>query len=260
MATLYSPKITNNGLITYIDFSNPKSSPQTGSSQVTVRNLVSASFLDWTTYGTGSNGTGSLLTANSLLTDGFVGRIYSQGAGNGTATFATAWSPNGFSGSTELTVELVFSSTDGNGNLFSRPWNGNGEYNYRATQTSLVIGVFSQSAFYGNSLSYANICDGTTQHMVWWMGSTQYGVYRNGQVYVAPTNHNVSGGGGGTPASGSLGFGTQIGSLYPYGQNWAGNTNYSTAGTYYLCRIYNRVLTPDEVTQNFNATRGRFGL
>jgi hypothetical protein len=32
------------------------------------------------------------------------------------------------------------------------------------------------------------------------------------------------------------------------------------SGKVYNSKIYNRVLTPDEVKQNFNATRGRYGI
>ena len=56
------------------------------------------------------------------------------------------------------------------------------------------------------------------------------------------------------------GFGTLFGSLYPYGEGWGGNTGFSVAGKYYVGRIYNRVLSATEVKQNFNATRGRYGI
>jgi hypothetical protein len=93
--------------------------------------------------------------------------------------------------------------------------------------------------------------------MVWWMNATQYGVYKNGQVYVAATNHGLSGGGG---SAGTGAFGTLFGSLYPYGEGWGGEPGFSIAGKYYVGRIYNKVLTATEVQQNFNAQRGRYGL
>jgi hypothetical protein len=89
------------------------------------------------------------------------------------------------------------------------------------------------------------------------MDATQYGVYRNGEVYVGATNHGLSGGGG---SAGTNAFGTLIGSLYPYGDGWGGNTGFSVSGDYYLFRMYNRVLSASEIRQNFNATRRRFGL
>ena len=94
--------------------------------------------------------------------------------------------------------------------------------------------------------------------MTWWMNATQYGVYQNGQVLVGANAHGLTGAGAPTYGSGSAG--TLIGSLYPYGQGWSGNSSFSIAGAFYLCRIYNRVLLDSEVLQNFNATRGRFGI
>jgi hypothetical protein len=48
--------------------------------------------------------------------------------------------------------------------------------------------------------------------------------------------------------------------LYPYGEGWAGNASFSTLGEMSICRVYNRVLTAEEISQNFNALRGRYGI
>jgi hypothetical protein len=93
--------------------------------------------------------------------------------------------------------------------------------------------------------------------MVWWMNATQYGVYKNGSVLVGATNHGLTGGGG---SSGTIDFGTLFGSLYPYGSSWGGNTGFSIGGKFYLARIYNRVLSANEIGQNFNLIRGRYGI
>jgi hypothetical protein len=162
-----------------------------------------------------------------------------------------AWSPNGVNGNSSLSIELIFNSIDTGGLLVSRPWNGSGQYNY--TMYDNGFGLHSNAA--GASLGYSSICTGQTTHMVWWMNATQYGVYKNGQVYVAATNHGLSGGGG---SAGSAAFGTLFGSLYPYGEGWGGEPGFSISGKYYLARIYNRVLTPAEVQQNFNALAERF--
>jgi hypothetical protein len=166
--------------------------------------------------------------------------------------YLSAWSPNGTNGNAAMTIEVVFKSSD-SGFVVSREWNGSGQYNYTMTDGS--FGLHAVSA--GASLGYSSICTGVNVHMVWWMNATQYGVYKNGQVYVGATNHGLSGSGG---SAGSQSGGTSFGTLYPYGEGWGGNTGFSIAGDYYIARMYNRVLTEAEVTQNFNATRGRFGL
>jgi hypothetical protein len=48
--------------------------------------------------------------------------------------------------------------------------------------------------------------------------------------------------------------------LYPYGEGWGGNTGFSIAGDLASYKAYNRQLSATEVAQNYNATKGRFGL
>jgi type I restriction-modification system DNA methylase subunit len=85
------------------------------------------------------------------------------------------------------------------------------------------------------------------------MNPTQYGVYRNGQTYVAATNHGLSGSGG---SAGTIDFGTLFGSLYPYGSGWGGEPGFSINGKFYQAKIYNRVLSAAEVQQNFPIKTG----
>jgi len=48
--------------------------------------------------------------------------------------------------------------------------------------------------------------------------------------------------------------------VYFYGEGWAGNTSHAFEGEVGAFRKYNKVLTAEEVLQNFNAMRGRFGI
>ena len=203
-----------------------------GNKTITPTNLNSTSYLD-----------------NTCITlDGNNQYLYTSGDG-----YWNAWSPDGTNGNTSMTIELIFNSSDTGGLLISRPWNGSGQYNY--TISNAGFGLHSNAS--GANLAYSSICTGATVHMVWWMNSTQYGVYKNGVEYVAATNHGLSGNGG---SAGSGTFGTLFGSLYPYGEGWGGNTGFSVAGKYYLAKIYNRALSAAEVAQNFNALRRRYSL
>ena len=168
------------------------------------------------------------------------------------ANYSSAWSPNGVNGNTSMTVEVVLKTSD-SGFIVSREWNGGGQYNYTMTNDS--FGLHANAT--GYSVGYSSIATGSPVHMVWWMTPSQMGVYRNGQVYVSATSHGLSGSGG---SSGSQSGGTSFGTLYPYGEGWGGNTGFSLAGDYYIARMYNRLLSASEVTQNFNAIRGRYGL
>ena len=185
---------------------------------------------------------------NAITLDGNNQYIYAYGD-----NYWNAWSQNGVNGNSELTIELIFNSSDTGGYIISRPWNGSGQYNYTMYNTGFGLHIGSSSA----AIGYSNICTGTTVHMVYWMSATQYGVYRNGEVYVSAQNHGLTGGGA---SSGTNNFGTLFGSLYPYGQGWGGNTGFSINGKFYHAKIYNRVLTANEIKQNFNATRGRYGV
>lgn len=48
-------------------------------------------------------------------------------------------------------------------------------------------------------------------------------------------------------------------SIGVYG-GYSGSRSYYYNGNLAICRVYNKVLTPEEIKQNYNATRGRFGL
>lgn len=189
----------------------------------------------------------SVMSDKAITLDGVAQYIYTSHN-----DYTNAWSPNGVDGNSAMTLELIFKSSD-SGYIISRPWNGSGQYNY-----TIQPGSFSlHSNTSGNSVNFTSISTGANVHMVYWMNATQFGVYKNGQVYVAATNHGLTGSGGSVSTNA---FGTLIGSLYPYGVGWGGSTGFSVSGDYYIFRMYNRVLTAAEVTQNFNATKGRFGL
>jgi len=82
----------------------------------------------------------------------------------------------------------------------------------------------------------------------------QFILYPSGQVVVKQNNVIMTPSGTDT-FSGTVSLGTSntIGAFYPNGGlAWGGNM--------YLFRVYNRALTDTELTQNFNAVKGRFGL
>jgi hypothetical protein len=61
-----------------------------------------------------------------------------------------------------------------------------------------------------------------------------------------------------TPLSGGTGFSSPTSPLY-LGQR-VGATSNRFAGKMGPIRLYSRALSADEVSQNFNAVRGRYGL
>ena len=242
MAVIYNTNTVSDSLITVLDFANSKCSPKTGTSVVALSD-ISGNGMNYQTQN------GCTVGSTGIVLDGNAGYIVTAV----TASYRNAWSANGAYGPSTMTMELVFNSSD-TGYIISRPWNGSGQYNYTLTQTN--FGLHSNTS--GTSISFSNICTGSNVHITVWMNATNFGYYINGGLGGSGSAaHGLTGGGG---SSGTGDNGTLIGSLYPYGQGWAGNTGFSVAGTYYLFRQYSRVLTASEVFQNFCATRQRFGL
>lgn len=142
------------------------------------------------------------------------------------------------------------------GFIISKPWNGQGEYNYKMALTSYYVG--GGSAFVETPLFYSSVDNGSWRHLVWWMSPTQLGYYFDGGSISGSTNHSTWT--GTIPPSGNSNFQTVLMSLYPYASGWGGNSSFSAYGDLAMVKIYDRVLTADEVKANYEATRGRFGL
>jgi hypothetical protein len=94
------------------------------------------------------------------------------------------------------------------------------------------------------------------------VGYTTSQIYRNQWVYVALSkpsdsaapSYYVNGGIVGT----SAGYTTAVGANTPYLLNNIGSSTWK--GNCSILQVYNRALTAAEVLQNFNATRGRYGI
>jgi hypothetical protein len=250
MATLYSPKIVTDGLVIALDAANVKSYPGSGTT-----------WIDLT-----GNGRNSTLTNGPTFGNTTVGNITFDGTNDyaslpGTLTSTVlGWTPLGSVGLSTMTIEMWFKTSDTSGYLYSKPWNGSGGYNITIDTTQIVIGPIH--------LNYANtsglvfnptLSDGKYHQLVCWLNPTSFGYYIDGGVNVGSKNHGFT-------SDNPTGLGTNtnengvIMSLYPYGQGWAGNTGMSTNGEISIFKIYNKILSTTDVLQNFNATRGRFGL
>ncbi len=136
--------------------------------------------------------------------------------------------------------------TESNGShILSKPWNANGEYNYRITynsdQTVTVILVGATSFSYTPTQTIPRrqwtlvTVTVTTAKLVT--------VYLNG-VAIGSTSHAIS---SWVPPSGNALTPLCIGTLYPYGDGWGGNTGFSLDGRIDDVRIYNQALSATEV-------------
>lgn len=167
-------------------------------------------------------------------------------------TTSAQWTPSG-GGLNNITLEVWIKTSDTSGYYLSRPWNGNGEYNYLTYNGGIQLVVGNQSY----SLSVPSFADNNWHQVVYWISPTQVGYYIDGNRLSGSNNHGIT---NNTPTSGNSSLTLNYMTLYPYGNGWGGNTGFSIAGDLAIAKIYNRVLSASEVLQNFTATRSRFGI
>jgi len=237
MGISYNPSIVTNGLVLCLDAGNAKSYPGSGTT--------------WTDLsGRGNNGT--------LVN----GPTYSSSNGgylsfDGVDDYVSVNISNFFTSySQQITMEswvyVPTSATWTNGsygNIFGRG-NFDGSHGLVRTTTDNQVGFYCRQI---QTVSFAEVQSlGTITRDTWyqlvgvWTGSgTQ--LYINGVLVDSD--------------SGSLGD-TENNVSFEIGRNIAfsgSNGNYFS-GNQTGCKIYNKALTASEIQQNFNATRGRFGI
>lgn len=249
----YLGNVVTQGLILDLDAAKIGSYPGTGSTWYDLSNRVNDSQIISASFTTGSSvdkalffSTGSMYVAvptNSLspINDTFL------------------WNPSGSIGSSEITIEIWFNSSQSlvpSTYVFSKPWNGSGEYNYyiRFNNTSSI----QMHVRLGNlvaSNATVPLLDNTWKQLVFWINPTNAGYYINGGQYSGSFTHGVS---GSLPPNGNGRQALTILSLYPY--PGGANPTFSLTGSLSNVKFYTRQLTSNEVQQNFNALRGRYGI
>jgi hypothetical protein len=137
------------------------------------------------------------------------------------------------------------------GNIICKPWNGSGQYNYCISATSGGnVGVSLVGATTWSTSAPSVLTSGTWSHLVATIDGTTKAVkiYKDG-VLVKSDTHNIS---NWTPSSGDGNVAFSIGTLYPYGEGWAGNTGFSFDGKIDEVKFYNAALSEDEIEADFN--------
>jgi hypothetical protein len=223
MSTLSGgPNIVYDGLVLYLDAANNKSYVSGSTTWTDIsRSGLSGTLTNGPTFNTGSGGNIALDGSNDFVSFGNVAAL------NFTTPFSIGcW----FRANT--TQPSVDSAIMGNIN---------------GTYTGYILWYNSSTVdFYFNSGVRANstttILTNTWYHVMGiWTGAAAQ-IYLNGTL-------NVSSAYSTPPGNGNPLF--TIGQ-YQSGRNFAGNVT--------LCTAYNRALSATEVLQNYNATKGRFGL
>ena len=145
-----------------------------------------------------------------------------------------------------------FAETDG-AHFISKPWTGCGEYNYRLIYNSnktIDLSIMG-SAYAGISSAGAVVERGVWSQVVMTLDSSKnMKLYINGALVNSGTHDLVS---WVAPSCGDSNLPLSIGTLYPYGEGWGGNTGFSFQGFLDDVRIYNRALSATEITKLYQS-------
>ena len=228
MATLYNPSIVRNGLVLHLDAANSRSYPGTGTT--------------WTDLsGLGNNSTLQNSPTYSSLNNGSFGF-------NGSTTRAII--PNSTALDTQTpSVEVWIKTNALSQNGF---WFEKGDVNTQYSLFQNGDGTIYWRQNIGGMTNLVTTASSVINATSWFqvVGTYTSGVrrlYVNGTLVNADTQS-------GTIATNSGGM-----SLGVHG-GFNGTRGYYYNGSLAICRVYNRALPTAEVLQNYNATKGRYGL
>lgn len=235
--TVFGPNTVRSGLLLHIDPANTRSYPGSGTLVTDLSgNSYSGTLYNGVTYGS------SVFTFDGI--DDYIGWA--------SPSSRWSWTPSG-SGLNTMTIDVWVKTTDGSGFVVSKPWNGNGEYNYWIYQGNTW---YVSSGGAAASQTFTAYTTGVWENITCIVTPTQIATYRNGTINAAFTNHGLT---GNIPTSGNNNVDLSYMTLYPYGGAFNQPTH-AVAGSASVLRIYNRVLTADEVLRNYRSTKARFGV
>ena len=235
MASIYSPNIITNGLVLALDAANIKSYPGTGSTWASIPNSYSANLINTPT-----------VSGGYVSFDG----VNEYASFTSEASFSTG---NGVNYSFELWFKMRTLPTAQYG-ANSHIWGGeNGNdvviyLNPVAGGVSKGIMVYDDTRYNGSMMTTGGFTADTWAHWVITGNGTTNTVthYINGGLDrgptgVSPTSQYVRPWGG---------------TRFAYDSRWVVYSTLDLA----VAKQYNRELSAAEVLQNYNATKGRFGL
>lgn len=266
MAFAYSPKIVTDGLVLYLDAANPYSyvSGSTAWNDIS-RSQLSGSLINEPAFSSANNGS---IVFDGVDDYGNLGNVFN----------------NVFAGNTPkytFSIWVKFNTLVNNTNYVLLNKNGDSQFGEDQRQVGWTVRnltSFSYNGFQFESIQYNTLYVGTyrlirtsgsglTTNTIYNLvgtfdssidtndGLDRVNLYVNSIVqpkvisFSQGSLSNIFESG-----SARIGIGAQIGA----------NINNSPLsllnGTVYSTQIYNRALSSDEVLQNYNATKGRFGL
>jgi len=241
MGLSHSPRIVTDGLVFCVDAANPRSYPETGSGWYDLSN---------NNYdGTLKNGASfDSANAGSISFDGTNDRADFPSGIMDTGTITVCWWQKGWDGARRVTILEMGTTSDavygGGGIYFNENTNG-GELRFslfiiNQANVGPRISVSSVTKF-------NNFADTWKHCVVNWDGTTNAG---NMKIYIDGEFDNQNNGGSSVQKNWlgpwTIADGIQSSQLVNYQGNIASFS------------IYNRVLSAEEIKQNYFATKGRF--
>lgn len=187
------------------------------------------------------------------------GKITSARSFNGSNSYldvpsTTALKYTGGNFSVSLWTYINSSESTG-GQIISRPWNGGGEYNYRVVyNASGTISVALRgNTDFATETSQA-ISKNAWHHIAFTVDSAKsMKIYVDGVLAKSDT-HNIT---SWTPVSGDANMPLCIGTLYPYGAGWGGNTGFTIDGLIDELGIWSKVLLQKDIDDIYQNGQGQ---
>ena len=221
-------RLTTTNLFVNLDASNTASYPGTGTTWTDLQGNDNGTLVNGPTFNAANGG--------SIVTDGVndfirIGRV----AGTGTSTQS-------------MTYELWVNPADNDGNIMSMS-SANPQTDWNMPPIAASGGRFRGKVWANNYIFSNNFTQGTWYQvvLVWDYPNRTQLLYVNGVL-------NASQGG--------ITYGSSnVDNFIFLGQQNPGADNTGMfGGRYGIFRIYNRALTANEILQNFNANRSRYGI
>lgn len=155
----------------------------------------------------------------------------------------------------EMTVSAWIYPRDDGGTILSKPWNGEGEYNYGLEYTDahalrfvLMDGVDNARI----STASGTVPLNNWTHFAVRFSASRIDIYLNGFLQISKKNSIVSW----KPARGDKNVPLTVGCLYPYPEPWPGNRSYCFKGLIRDFRLYNRTLDDSEIKAIYYRSHG----
>lgn len=229
MANLYGPRIVTDGLIFNVDAGNRKSYPGTGT----------------TWYDLSGNGNNGTLINGPVFGNTNGGKF----AFDGSNDYVSVPYSSVFNVSNSLTIESIVKFGNNSNSFIFEKGNVNTQYSLFSHGTDIVFRTFHNgNAAYtttSTSKTTAGIVNGQWHHIVGsWDGSVKR-IYVDGVLKLSASK------------TGSLKTNTQSSAVGRFGGTSSG---YFWTGDIVKVAVYNIGLNQSQITQHYNAFKGRFGL